>query len=341
MLSHLKSLTHLQKLYPTQDACIAFLELVLWNNVPVSPFDNGSKVYRCKDGKYRCKNSGKYFNVLKGTMFEHTRLELSDWFYAIWKMTTSGSGMTAVDLQTDLGVSYNTAWLLFHKIRANCQIENQHILSGIVETDETFVGGKNKNRHKMKKVNYKAIKKENPDKTVVLGMKERGGKMVMRVVRDRSMESLQPMVQKYVSNGANLITDELSSYSGLSVIYKHTSINHSAYEYVNRENAALNNNGIEGEWRLLKRSVSGTYCHVKDEHLQSYVDESVFRKNLRGLTASDKFHWLIANCSIVTTENDLRSRIFLDGDDTSTYKTYKGTSNKRRQLDKPNFNKLK
>lgn len=327
MLQSIKSYFHLAKTYPTQRDCIEMLELMLWNGTPVSPFDAESTVYKCKDNKYRCRNTGKYFNVLKGTMFEGTKLSLPEWFYAIWKITTSGSGITSVDLAVDMGVTQKTAWFLLHRIRANFSIENNHVLNGQVETDEAWIGGKNKNRHKAKKAHYKS-NMENPDKTVVLGMKQRGGKIIYKVVPDRSKESLQPMVQKYVANGANLITDELSSYHGLSVVYNHTTINHSLYEYVSKEDTTLTNNRIEGEWRILKRSVSGTYCHVADKHLQSYLDEAAYRANVRDLTESDKFYWLISNCKVHITYRELISRSFVKNND-SGFRVYrsKGKSN--------------
>lgn len=312
MLLNLKSLRHLMEICQTQQDCIDYLEKILWMDGIVSPFDAASRVYKCKEGRYRCKNSGKYFNVLKGTMFENTKICLKDWFYAIWKISTSGSGITSVDLGIDLGVTQKTAWFMLHRIRACCEVENNHVLSGVVETDESFIGGKNKNRHKSKKIDYKNSAQENPDKSVVLGMYQRGGKMTCKVIRNREKVSIQPEVMKYVSNGANLITDQHTSYTGLHMVYKHDMINHSAYEYVSLTDRSITNNHIEGTWRILKRSVSGTYCHVSDKHLQVYIDEFTYRFNLRGLTASDRFHWLLANSRVRTAMKVLLSKLPID-----------------------------
>lgn len=325
MLLSIKSYFHLQQICQSQQDCIDYLEKIIWNGNVVSPFDSTSTVYKCKDNKYRCRNTGKYFNVLKGTMFEGTKLPLTTWFYAIWKITTSGSGITSVDLGNDIGITHKTSWFLLHRIRACCQIENNHMLSGNVGADETWYGGKNKNRHVSKKVDYKNSNKENPDKTLVLGMLEKNGNIVCKVIPNRSKEAMQPIVIKYVTPNSNLITDEHTSYNGLSAIYNHTAINHKAYEYVSKTDSTISNNGIEGTWRILKRSASGTYHDVCRKHLQSYVDEFVYRYNLKGFTSSDKFHWLLSNCNIRTTLKELKSREFV-AENIPDFHTYKGQS---------------
>lgn len=334
MLDSIKSYIHLQQKCPTQADCIAYLELIRWNGKVVSPYDESSKVYKCKGFQYKCKNSNKYFNVLKGTMFENTNLPLTTWFYAIWKITTSGSGITSVDLGRDMGIPQKSAWFLLHRIRACCQIENNHKLSGIVGADETWIGGKNKNRHVANKVNYKGARFENPDKSLVLGMLEKGGNIVCKVIHNRSKEIMQPTVLKYVENDTHLITDEHSSYNGLSHVYNHTAINHKAYEYVSKEDSSISNNGIEGTWRILKRTVSGTYHHTSKKHLQSYVDEFVYRYNTRKLPPSDRFHWILANCNVRTTLKDLKNRVAVgETPHEPNIITYKGQSKYTRPTD--------
>lgn len=336
MLPSIKSIRNLLDTYPTQQDCFDLLENVLWADGIISPFDKDSQVYRCANRKYRCRNTGKYFNVLKGTMFEASKIELRDWFMAIWMLSTNGSGMTSVDLAKDLGVTQKTAWFMLHRIRACVSFENENVVGGIVECDETFIGGKNKNRHKSKKFDYSNGETE---KIPVLGMLSREGKINCKVIPNRAKESIQPVVMKYVSNGSQLITDEHSSYSGLEVVYNHRAINHSAYEYVNLDDKGLHNQNIESSWRVLKRSVSGKYVRVAPKHLQVYVDEFVYRFNTRDLTQSDKFYNILANCNVRTKIKDLVGKEFIKSE--IPVKIFKGTAKAKRPLDKPNFKKLK
>lgn len=140
----------MRKALPTEKKCLAYIEKILWPNGVVSPYDPTSKVYKRKDGTYRCKNTGKNFNVKVGTIFENTKLPLTTWFEAIYLITVHKKGMSSLQLSTLLHVTLKTAWYLSHRIR-ECYQYNDGKLEGEVELDETFVGGKNKNRHKNKK----------------------------------------------------------------------------------------------------------------------------------------------------------------------------------------------
>jgi len=331
MLPSIKSIFHLLETCPTQESCIEFLEGILWKDGVVSPFDVNSTVYRCKNGKYKCRNSNKYFTVLTGTMFEGTKLPLRLWFMAIWHITTASTGVTSVFIAKHFGITQKTAWHLMHRIRAAFKVENNHVLEGTVETDETFYGGKNKNRHKKNKFDYS---KGNTEKIPVLGMIQRGGNIVCRVIPDRSKESMQSVVVKHLKNGSRLITDEHTSYKGLEQIYDHDMINHSAYEYVSLEDLSLHNNNIESAWRSFKRMASGTYSHVSKKHLQSYTDEFVYRYNMRKHPESDKFLWLIANCNIKTTWKELKSREF---EIIEPIKIYKPITNKGGRKQHPPY----
>ena len=309
---------------------MSLLEKVLWIDGIVSPFDKESRVYKCANGKYKCRNTGKYFSVTTGTMFEGTKLPLKKWFYAIWKITVSSTGITSVFLAKDMGITQKTAWHMLQRIRACFGIENSHVLSGTVECDETFYGGKNKNRHKKKKFDYS---KGQTEKIPVIGMIERGGNIVCRVISNRSKAQMQSAVISAVEKGSRLITDEHTSYEGLDNFYEHEKINHSAYEYVSLDDLSKHNNNIESAWRSFKRSASGTYSHVSKKHLQKYVDEFVYRYNMRKHPESDKFLWLLANCNTVTKYNSLKNAEIPIIEATHTYKS--SNPSKGRKQDKP------
>ena len=146
------SIIDLLKAFPDNQTCIDQLTALRWNGNVVSPFDATSKVYVCKGNKYKCKNTGKYFNVKTKTMFDNTKIELQKWFLAIWIVTTHKKGISSLQLAKDIDVTQKTAWFMLQRIRNCFQMEDQGNLTGEVEIDETYVGGKNGNRHASKKV---------------------------------------------------------------------------------------------------------------------------------------------------------------------------------------------
>ena len=167
--------------FPDEDSCLDHLENIRWKDDITSPFDPESKVYKCKNHRYKCKNTGKYFNVKTNTLFEGTRIPLQKWFIATWMFLTHKKGVPSCQLARDLGVTQKTAWFMLHRIRLCFSFENDSELDNEVEVDETFVGGKNKNRHRDKKVK-KCQGRSFKDKTPVIGMIERGGKAVAKVI---------------------------------------------------------------------------------------------------------------------------------------------------------------
>ncbi|WBX95746.1 IS1595 family transposase [Chryseobacterium gambrini] len=302
---NIKSVFELTQIFSTEQICIDYLEVMKWSNAPISPFDETSKVYKCKNNQYRCKNTGKYFNVKTGTMFENSKVSLRKWFMAIWLVTSHKKGISSIQLGKDIGVRQATAWFMLQRIRACFGIENSNELEGIVECDETFIGGKNKNRHKDKKVKN-SQGRSFKDKTPVMGMLQRDGKMNAFVVPDTKRKSIQPLVCRYVNpETTTLISDEWLGYTGLDKYYDHRIIDHSKKEYVSLQNNSIHTNNIEGSWNILKRSVSGMYNHVSKKHLQKYVDEFVYRFNLRKVTDQEKFRYLLLNSNVRTKYKEL------------------------------------
>ena len=162
------SILDLIKAFPDQQSCIDQLEQLRWNGNVVSPFDATSKVYDCKGNKYKCKNTGKYFNVKTNTIFDNTKMPLQKWFLAIWLVTSHKKGISSLQLGRDLNITQKSAWFMLSRIRQCFGIDNDSQLDNEVEADETFVGGKNKNKHANKK-----FKGTSEDKTLVLGGREK------------------------------------------------------------------------------------------------------------------------------------------------------------------------
>lgn len=292
------------KAFPTEEKCIEHLEALRWNGNPVSPFDPESKVYKCKGNKYKCKNTGKYFNVRTGTMFDNTKVELQKWFIAMWLITSHKKGISSLQLSRDLDVTQKTAWFMNHRIRACFGMENDSNpdLNNEVEIDETYVGGKNKNRHADKKVKG-AHGRSSKDKTPVVGMVERKGYVFAYTVPDVKSKTITPLVEALVSKDSKVYTDEWGGYKGVSKVYDHEIVKHNEGQYVN---GRVHTNTIEGFWSLLKRGIIGIYHHTSEKHLQKYVDEFVFRYNTReDESETTRFNLLLSKSEVRTKYHEL------------------------------------
>lgn len=285
--------------FPTEQSCIEYYEQIRWNGKVVSPFDETSKVYKCRNGKYRCANTGKYFDVKTGTMFAHTKLPLRYWFYAMFLFLSHKRGVSSCQLARDLGVTQKTAWNMLHKIREYMDCENDHQLSAEVEIDETFVGGKNKNRHKDKKVE-KCQGRSFKDKVPVFGMYQRGGNIVAKVVPDTKAKTLLPFIEHHISAESKIFTDGWD-YGGINTRYEQHSVDHGIGFYgttiVDEDGVCVEvcTNGIECAWSHLKRTIFGTYYKVSKKYLQQYVDEFTFRFNTRNIGDFQRFELLLRN----------------------------------------------
>lgn len=295
------SILDLIKAFPDEQTCINHLEQLRWNGNVISPFDETSKVYNCKGNKYKCKNTGKYFNVRTATLFDNTKIELQKWFLAIYIVTAHKKGISSLQLSRDIDVTQKTAWFMLQRIRNCFGIENHNELDNEVEIDETYVGGKNKNRHNHKKVEN-SQGRSHKDKTPVLGMVERNGKLSAKKIEAVSSAELTPEVIRLVKESASVFTDEWLGYRGVSKIYDHSVVKHNQGQYVN---GRVHTNTIEGFWSLLKRGIFGIYHFTSKKHLQKYVDEFVFRYNTRNSTGQDRFNLLLANTEYRLTYKNL------------------------------------
>ena len=300
-LNKFTSLYDLQKAFPTEKSCIKFLELIRWNGNVISPYDETSKVYKCKGNKYHCKNTGKYFNVRTRTLFEASNIPLRKWFMAIYLITSHKKGIASLQLHKDLHVTQKTAWFMLQRIRKCFEFENNNILNNSVEVDETYIGGKNKNRHFNKKVEN-SQGRSTKDKVAVLGMIERKGKVNAKTVDNVQADTLTKEIIKCVRDSANLYTDEFLGYNRIGQFYLHAIVRHKLSQYV--DGLAFTNN-IEGFWSLVKRGLLGIYHFTSKKHLQRYLDEFVFRFNTKGYDEVGRFNRLLSNMTVRTTYRDL------------------------------------
>lgn len=275
------------KQFPTQEACIAHLEQVRWNGEPTCPYCNSKKATPYKGTqRYQCNTCKTAFSVTVGTVFHRTHLDLQKWFLAIALVLNAKKGYSARQLGRDIEVTKDTAWRMFMQIR-KAFVEAPELLEGIVEADETFIGGKNKNRHNDKKAEGS---QGGADKTIVVGVMQRGGKVVAKKAKDRSEKTLKKFVKANVKKGSTLSTDEWRGYNKMSAHFQHMVCNHGQGLYVSGD---AHTNGMENFWSLFKRGIVGQYHQVSERYLDKYLAEFCFRYSNRDVAAPLVFNMVI------------------------------------------------
>ncbi|HEY4761541.1 MAG TPA: IS1595 family transposase [Thermoguttaceae bacterium] len=278
------------KLFPTEADCIAHLETVRWQGKPFCPYCSvvGNSTPMPKEQRHHCNACKTTFSVTIRTIFHHTHLPLQKWFLAVSLILNAKKGISARQLARDLEVNKSTAWRMGMQIRkAMAEGAQRQLLQGVVEMDETYVGGKPR-----KGGGGGAPKRgRGTRKTPVVGMIQRGGNVKARVVRKDKLKakSLSALVREHVDvQNAVLITDEYKGYLGIKYFMPHKTINHQLW-YVNGD---IHTNGIESFWALLKRGIVGQYHKVSVRHLPQYLNEFCYRFNHR--TTADLFGLTIA-----------------------------------------------
>ncbi len=249
--------------FTDQENCLSYLvaRRPEWANGVVCPTCGSDKVSFLKNQlRWQCSvhHAKRQFSVKVGTIFEESPLGLDKWLPAMWLILNCKNGISSCEIARALGVTQKTAWFMLHRIRLAQQGKQGGKLGGEVEIDESMIGGKSRNMHKAKRARV-ITGTGGKDKTVVMGMMERGGNVRAMVVNSRRKKELQANVREHVEAGAAIFTDELLSYEGLDSDYKHAVINH-AVEYVNGN---VHTNGMENFWSLLKRGLHGTYVSVE------------------------------------------------------------------------------
>jgi transposase-like protein len=275
--------------------CKEFMTELRWPNGKVKCPQCGSEkvTWLAKARVWKCygKHPRPTFTLKTGTIFEDSPIGLEKWLPCAWLLINCKNGISSYEISRDLGVTQKTAWFMLHRVRLAMQDDlTGGSLSGEVEVDETFIGGKARNMHKSKRAR-KITGTGGKDKTVVMGMMERGGNVRTMVVSDRKKKTVQKHVRDQVEAGAAIFSDELKSYDGLEDAFQHEVINH-AVEYVNGN---VHTNAMENFWSLLKRGLHGTYISVEPFHLFRYVDEQAYRFNNRKLTDAERFSSVLKN----------------------------------------------
>jgi transposase-like protein len=246
---------------------------------------------------YYCKGCKKQYTVKVGTIFEDSPLGMDKWMMAVWLIVGCKNGISSYELASDLKISQKSAWHMLHRIRAAMASGSfEKKMSGAVEADETFIGGKSKNMHyeeRMRRYIRGDMASGTVGKAIVMGLLERNTKQVRaNVIPERKQRHLHGEIRKHVEPGSKLYTDELVQYESLPD-YAREFIDHTE-TYVH---GAVHTNGLENFWSLLKRCLAGTYVSVEPYHLQAYVDEQAYRFNNRKLTPAEKFAAVMENAN--------------------------------------------
>ncbi|MEK6373405.1 MAG: IS1595 family transposase [Acidobacteriota bacterium] len=274
--------------FADHENCRQFMTELRWpDGVVLCPACGSDNVKYLPNARlFKCfeKHPRQKFSLKVGTIFEDSPIGLEKWLPAMWLVVNCKNGISSWEVHRALGVTQKTAWFMLHRIRLAMQ-ESGGKLSGEVEVDETFIGGKARNMHAAKR-RQKITGTGGKDKAIAFGMVERGGKVRASSALSRGKADLQGAIREHVEAGSAIFSDELKSYDGLDADYQHAVINH-AVEYVNGN---THTNTIENFWSLLKRGLHGTYVSVEPFHLFRYIDEQAFRYNYRkDMNDGDRF----------------------------------------------------
>ena len=272
------SLYQLFKLIPNSNSARIFLEKQRWGDsyrvCPYCEYTKSSQRGGERQGYYRCTKCKKEFTVRTNSIFHRSHIPLDKWIFAIYMMVTARKGVSSMQLSKELSIRQSSAWFLMHRIRHAMDDKSmKSMLQGIVEVDEAYFGGKEKNKHENKK---QKIGRGPIGKSAVVGILQRNGKLVVQQVPDIKGDTLRGEINKNVKPGTKIISDSLPAYKKLNENYSHETVTHSVGEYV-RKMAHVN--GIESVWALLKRGFDGTFHKISPKHLQRYITEFVFRYN--------------------------------------------------------------
>lgn len=304
------NLTQLSLKYNTQEKCIQHLEAVRWNGTPCCPHCNSTNMLkRKKSFRWHCKSCRVDSTVMFGTIFEASKMPLPKWFQLIFIVLNAKKGISAMQLSRDIGITYKSAW--FSAMRVRCaMLDWGEKLEGIVEMDETYVGGKPRKRNNRSYEpdnvanlgnvydrNDTRIKRGRGTKKVpVVGIVERKGRVVAKMMQGLTSKDLIAMLKKAVNiKQSTLMTDDFSPYKKMDAIIERFVVNHSSKEYARGE---IHTNTIEGFWSIIKNGIKGQYHVVSKKYLPFYLAEYSYRYNRRMLTSDSRFNETIENAVV-------------------------------------------
>lgn len=269
------SLYEFFQMFPDEESARKYFELKRWNGKIVCPHCSSDNIHECKDHSpipYRCRKCRKFFSVRFGTILEESKLPLHKWLFCMYLMRVNRKGISSVQVGKILGVTQKTAWFLCQRIREVWMKTTKNKLDGIVEIDETYIGGLEKNK---KKSQQRGWGRGPSGKLIVVGGRSREGQVISCVVQDNKKDTLHGFINENIEKGSTVMTDTWKSYNGLTN-FTHHKINHSVREFVRD---IVHTNGIESFWAILKRGYYGIYHYMSKKHLNRYVHEYSFRYN--------------------------------------------------------------
>ena len=263
------------QMFPDADSAQEYIEMVRWGGNVCCPHCDGDRVTKLKrKGYYLCNDCRDKFTVRTGTVFQRSHIPLNKWLYAIYVLETSRKGISSVQLAKEVGITQKSAWFMLHRLREACDVEVAP-LSGEVEIDETWIGGRKSRMH------YERKKKLPPGpyggKVPVLGLREReSGRVIAYPIENTGIDTLSVNVLANVEEGSTVFTDDHKGYNRLNNWYDHRSVNHTGWQFADGDTTT---NRIESIWAVLKRGYKGVYHYMSPKHLERYVNEFVFRLN--------------------------------------------------------------
>lgn len=292
-----KSVFDMGKGLNSEKACREHLEQLRWNGEPICPHCGSQRenhyriLTRGEDkGRYKCKDCRLPFSVTIGTIFEKSTVPLEKWFRAVFLFTSNKKGLSSYQLMREIGVTQKSAWFMLSRLRNSVRTRVDFEFDGITQVDETYVGGKNKNRKKDKKVKN-TQGRSTKTKTPVFGMLN-NGLVYTQVVKDTKGKTLKTIINSKVKQGSIIVSDGWRGYRGLDKYYSHEVIKHNLGLF---KKGSYHTNGIEGFWGLLKRGIIGIYHFTSDKHLHRYCDEFAYRYNIRTLSQGEQFNLTLIN----------------------------------------------